>query len=85
MAEERGTGVSLNTVTPAGMATPPLASSHLLLWCSDGLNVQLSAPGTTLASIRFVIHRLCLTFPPELLAFTSTKELRPRSLIAANL
>lgn len=75
MAEERDTGISLNTFTPAGMVTPSL--NLLLLWCSDGLNVQLSAPGTTLASIRFVIHRLCLTFPPELLAFTSTKELRP--------
>lgn len=60
-------------------------ASRLLLWCSDSLNVQLSAPELPLASLWFVIHRLCLTFPPELLPFISTKKVKPRSFIVANL
>lgn len=58
---------------------------HPTICCSDSLNVQLSAPELPLASIQFVVHRLCLMFPPELLPFLSAKKVRPRSLTAANL
>lgn len=61
---------------------------HPAICCSDVLMAWMCSsqpPELPLASIQFVIHRLCLMFPPELLTFTSTKKVRPRSLIAANL